>query len=101
MNRGKVPVRLTILEAARAHWGTMHPEDGDLPACFTLDFRDVTGPVHNVLGDGRLLRASITPAELAEALGAIPALSLTGDDDDLRALARVIRLLRAERKEST
>jgi hypothetical protein len=101
MNRGKMPLRLAGLEAARAHWSTMHPEDGELPACFTLDFRDVTGPVRNILGDGRLLRASITPAELAEALSALPALSLTGDDDDLRALMRVIRLLRPEPKEGT
>jgi len=101
VNRGKLPLRLTGLAAARAHWGTMHPQDGDLPACFTLDFRDATGPVTNVLGDGRLLRVSITPAELAEALSALPALSLTGNDDDLRALMRVIRLLRPEPREGT
>lgn len=93
-----MPLRLAGLIRANAHWGSLHPRDGELPNCFTMDFRSVSGPGN--LDDGRLLRATLTPAELAEALGAIPALTFT-DDDDLRALMRVIRLLKPEHKEGT
>jgi hypothetical protein len=72
----------------------MHPQDGELPRCFRLEFRDVTGP--GGLNDGRALIAVLTPAELAEALGTVPARTLTENDEDLRALMRIIRLLKGE-----
>jgi hypothetical protein len=94
MNAGKRPVRLSQMNHARAIWRTMHPESGELPGVFRLEFGEAAGPA--AVSDGRALIAALTPAELADVLGAIPALSLTRDDDDLRALMRVTKLLRGE-----
>lgn len=91
MTRGKTPVRLTGLTRAHAAWRTTHPQTGELPAAFGLAFRQSSGP--GIVGDGRELFAALTPAELAEVLGAVPALSLTGDDEDIRSLLRVTNLL--------
>jgi hypothetical protein len=94
MIRGKRPVRLSRLNHARAVWMTMHPKDRELPGVFRLEFGEAAGPA--AVSDGRPLIAALTPAELADVLGALPALSLTGDDDDLRALIRITKLLRGE-----
>jgi len=59
-----------------------------------MEFRQASGPAD--LSDGRALIAALTPAELADVLSATPALSLTGDDENLRALIRITKLLRGE-----
>lgn len=94
MTRSRKPARFTGLIKARAAWATMHPESGELPAAIGLYFRQASGPA--ILSDGRMLTASITPAELAEILVALPALSLK-DDEDARALFRVARMLSGEK----
>lgn len=94
MNAGKRPVRLSNMSHARATWHTLHPEAGDLPRVFVLEFRDASGPAP--VSDGRALLAVVTPAELADVLGALPLLSLARDDDDIRAYKRITRLLKGE-----
>lgn len=98
-HRDKTPVRLTGLRRAFASWKTMHPQQGELPAAFALDFTHADGPA--IVSDGRLLRASITPAELADLLGAIPALTLASDDDseqaaNVRACDQMLHLLKGD-----
>lgn len=87
MIRSRKPARFTELIHVSAAKAAMHPKSGDLPAALVLYFR---------LGDGRMFVASITPAELAEILIAIPALTLE-DDEDARALFRVARMLSGEK----
>lgn len=94
MPQEKRPVRLSGLARSRAAWPVMHPQADDLPGVFVLEFRQASGPGN--LDDGRALIAALTPAELAEVIGAIPALSLTGDDENLRALIRIMKLLKGE-----
>lgn len=81
--RNKLPVRLTGLVSAHAPWGSLHPEPGDLPRCFTLNLRNYYGPGN--LDDGRMLSVSITPAELSQVLGALPILSMADDTELIRA----------------
>jgi hypothetical protein len=95
MNAGKRPVRFSKLTSARAPWKTMHPQPGDLPAVFVLEFGQASGPA--AVSDGRALIVALTPGELAAALSALPALSLaTASDDDIRAYKRITTLLRGE-----
>ena len=94
MNAGKRPVRLSRLNHARAVWMTMRPQDRELPGVFRMEFGEAAGPA--AVSDGRALFAILTPAELADVLGALPALSLTGDDENIRALLRITKLLRGE-----
>ena len=94
MSREKTPARLSGLQYARAAWRTMHPEAGDLPAVFVMQFGAASGPA--AVSDGRALIAALTPAELADVLGALPALSMARDPDDIRAFNRITKLLRGE-----
>lgn len=94
MIRSRKPARFTGLIQGRASWKNAHPESGELPAAIALYFRKASGPA--ILSDGRMLVASITPAELATIIGALPALTLE-DDEDARALFRVAQMLRGEK----
>jgi hypothetical protein len=93
MARYKAPVQLRGLKHSHAAWSTLHPEAGELPRSFALDFGDYAGPASAVIGDGRLLRAVLTPAELAQVLSALPALSMANDPDVIRAFKRITDLL--------
>ena len=91
MARGKNPARISGLIRSRARWPGREP--GDLPGGFQMEFSNGSLAA---LQDGRVLIAVLTPAELADVLGAIPALSLAGDDENIRALMRIIKLLKGE-----
>jgi len=90
MTNFKIPVRLSRLARAYATPKTMHPQAGDLPGALVMDFSRAEGPA--AVHDGRDLRASLTPRELADVLGGIPALTLD-DNGNLMALMRVQDML--------
>jgi hypothetical protein len=94
----KMPVRLSHLARTYATHKTMHPQPGDLPGAVVMDFSRADGPA--AVHDGRDLRAMLSPGELAEVLGAIPALSLDSTGS-LMALTAVTDMLEGLRSRFT
>jgi len=90
MTNFKIPVRLSRLARAHATHKTMHPQAGDLPGALVMEFSRADGPA--AVHDGRELRAVLSPRELADVLGTIPALTLD-DNGNLMALMRVQDML--------
>jgi hypothetical protein len=71
---------------ARQLIGTKQRDDKQ----FLLVFQNTWGIMQ---AEGRETLAVLTPAELADALGSVRAVNIK-DDDDMRALVRVSRMLR-------
>jgi hypothetical protein len=85
-NSRKIPLRLQDLTKASA-WGTR-----DNGIRFHLDLDEIMGPLAVV--DDRAKAVQLTGAELADVLGAIPALAM--DTGDMMALLRVADMLRGQ-----
>lgn len=88
--RKKIPIYASGLDEARA-WDAGALTGQDLSG---LRYQLTFDRAHGIAGlEGRKVVATLTGPELATAVGAIPALSVKGEED-MAALARVLRMLR-------